>query len=218
MTRPPSRAAALARTKVSSSQWAAMGRQVWAKIFQRLLFIDQQVTGGRPDENLDTARSCFFTEPRGVLPGRSPEEPIVHHTRPLRAGQLGGEGVRGGGGGRGVGHLHECRHAPFCGRHGSGAKVLLVRETGLTKMNLIVNQPREDVHARCIDDVIRVDRGRRIKIGTCRLQSECSAGSRHQGEHSGHHESGVWTYLLMLRESVQSPFRASHPCAEPQGN
>ena len=32
MTRPPSRAAALARTSVSSSQWAAMGRQVWAKI------------------------------------------------------------------------------------------------------------------------------------------------------------------------------------------
>ena len=32
MNRPPSRAAALARTSVSSSQWAAMGRQVWAKI------------------------------------------------------------------------------------------------------------------------------------------------------------------------------------------
>ena len=47
--------------------------------FQRLLFIDQQVTGGRPDENLDAAGSCLFPKPGGVLPGRSREEPIVHH-------------------------------------------------------------------------------------------------------------------------------------------
>ena len=48
-------------------------------LFQRLLFIDQQVTGGRPDENLDTAGSCLFPKPGGVLPGRAREEPIVHH-------------------------------------------------------------------------------------------------------------------------------------------
>ena len=48
-------------------------------LFQRLLFIDQQVTGGRPDENFDATGSCLFPKPGGVLPGRSREEPIVHH-------------------------------------------------------------------------------------------------------------------------------------------
>ena len=66
-------------------------------------------------------------------------------------------GARGGGVGRSVGHLHKCGHAAFRGGHGSGAKVLLVRQTRLTKMNLIVDQAGEDVFAGGIDDVIRVD-------------------------------------------------------------
>ena len=92
-------------------------------------------------------------------------------------------------------------------------------QTGLAEMNLVVDQAGEDVFAGGIDDVILCGlRPAGQNQRTCRLQSECSAGSRHQGEHSGHHESRVWTYLLMLRESVQLPFCASDPCAESQAN
>ena len=37
-------------------------------------------------------------------------------------------------------------------------------QTGLAEMNLVVDQAGEDVFAGGIDDVIRVGRGRRIKI------------------------------------------------------
>ena len=65
----------------------------------------------------------------------------------------------------GVGHLQKRGDPTFGAGPGGVRKVFLVRQTGLTKVNLIVNHTRQQMQSSRIDDLVDGQLLRRVDIG-----------------------------------------------------
>ena len=150
--------ARLARTVASSSQWAAMGKRRFAKdLFQGLLVVDQQVTRAGADKDLDARRPLGALQFGQIVGRRSDVEAEIDQRLAGRQLQLFVQSLDRRRRRIRVGHFQKRRDAAL----GTGARgrrqIFFVRQTGFTKMHLIVNDTRQQVLAAGVDHLVDVE-------------------------------------------------------------
>src|SRR5579875_2789597 len=119
-----------------------------------LVVLDQQGAGGRTHEKLDTrdARKPFeLRELARILAGCAHiEREVAMHTV-VRTPELVGERLRGGGGRSRVRHFEDGSYASEHRPQRPGFQILLVREAGLAKVHVTIDDARPDVQAATVD-------------------------------------------------------------------
>ena len=130
-------------------------RRVGEDALQRGGVVHQHVAGGGAHEYLDPARVVAGDSPDvfQVAVGRPEVERVVAEGTASCAAQLVFKRPPVGGGRRGIGHLHYAGHTAAYRRPRFGGQRALVREAGLAKMHLVVDQAGEQVASVQIDDL-----------------------------------------------------------------